>query len=184
VATVSEAEPDAWSREEQLAFYINAYNALTVDAVLDRWPITSVMRVRGFFDRILHMVAGREMTLNQLEGDIIRARFRDPRIHFVVNCASVSCPPLAREAYTAANLESALETQTRTFLRASTTLDRQRRRATVTKLFEWYRDDWGGVDGVRNFLAERLEEGDAAFVRDPGTRLVYADYDWDLNDRE
>ena len=93
VTTVGTLEPDALGRDEQLAFYINAYNALVIKAVLAKLPIDSVMSAPGFFDREKHVVAGQEMTLNHLENEIIRsARFAEPRIHFLVNCASVGCP--------------------------------------------------------------------------------------------
>ncbi len=174
---------DGWTRDARLAFYLNAYNLLVVHAVVARDPIASVMAVEGFFDRARHRVAGAERTLNELENDVIRGGFREPRIHFALNCASESCPPLARAPYAAATLDATLERQTRAFVRASTRLDRAAGRVVVSRLFEWYADDFGGPDGVRRFVAARLDPDDAAFVRDAAHPLAHAEYDWALNAR-
>lgn len=182
VRSVGEAEPASWARDEQLAFYIDAYNALTVSAVIAHWPIESVMRVEGFFDAETHRVAGRAMTLNQLENDVIRGdAFAEPRIHFAVNCASVGCPPLSRQAYTAENLEAQLAAQTEAFVRATTEVSG--RRARLSQIFEWFAADFEPAGGVRAFVADQLEGDDADRVRDPRTRLAYAPYDWAINAR-
>ncbi|MEM9861365.1 MAG: DUF547 domain-containing protein [Myxococcota bacterium] len=169
-----------WSRDDQLTFFINAYNALTVSAVIERWPLDSVMNVDGFFDGITHDVAGEAITLNTLENERIRATFGEPRIHFAVNCASVSCPPLLAQPFAADTLEETLEAQAVAFVRSSTQI--RGRRVTVSKLFEWFADDFGGADGVRTFVAERLEGDAAETVR--GARLRYAEYDWNVNAAE
>lgn len=179
---IGDAQPAGWSRDAQLAFYVNAYNALTVKAVVDRWPIDSVMRVPGFFDRVRHRVAGRDLTLNQLENEVLRSdRFGEPRVHFAINCASRSCPPLSRRAYRATNLEAQLARQTRAFVRSTT-----RRRGdavSISRVFEWYAEDFGGDAGVRAFVAGQLDGALAAAVRDPDTPLRHARYDWALNGR-
>ncbi|MBX3250388.1 MAG: DUF547 domain-containing protein [Myxococcales bacterium] len=180
VRAVGEARDEGWSRDEALAFYVNAYNALTVKAVLDAWPLESVMRVEGFFDRRTHRVAGRARTLNQLENDVIRgARFAEPRIHFVVNCASAGCPPLPPRALTAANLEETLERSTRAFVRRTTRL----RGGTlhVSQIFEWYAADFERFGGVRAFVVRQLEEPMASAAR--AAALAYVPYDWALNAR-
>ena len=180
VASIGRAHPDGWSRDARIAFYVNAYNALTVKAVIDRWPVDSVRRVPGFIDRARHRVAGRAMTLNELENDILR-RFGEPRIHFAINCASRSCPPLSRRAYTAANLERQLARQTRDFVRRTT---RRRGDAVeVSRIFEWYGEDFGGESGVRRFVASRLDRSLAAAARDDDTPIRYARYDWAINGR-
>ncbi len=171
-----------WPRDERLAFLINAYNILTVHAVIERWPIEGVMQVEGFFDGIEHTVAGESMTLNTLENERIRAAFGEPRIHFAVNCASTSCPPLRDEPFSAATLEESLEEQARAFVRSSTSI--RGRRATLSKLFEWFADDFEASGGVREFVASRLDEDDAATIRNARTRLTYSDYDWSPNAAE
>ncbi len=185
VEAVGAASPDAWTRDEKLAFYINAYNALTVSAVIERWPLASVMDVPGFFDGIEHQVAGSARTLNGLEGDVIRSEeFAEPRIHFAVNCASTSCPPLSGEAFTAQNLESQLQALTDAFVRGTTRVDARRRRVNASKLFEWYAADFGGEPGVRTFLASHLDEEASQTVSAPRTQIRYDDYDWATNARE
>ena len=180
VGQIGSASDSGWDRAEALAFYVNAYNALTVAAVIEAWPLESVMNVEGFFDTVEHRVAGASMTLNALENDIIRSdRFDDPRIHFAVNCASKSCPPLATEAYTAANLESRMEAAARSYVRATTVVSG--RKAEISRLFEWFAEDFGGADGVRTFVAGRLEGDAAETVRNPRTTLGFHDYDWAIN---
>jgi hypothetical protein len=185
VETIAEAEPDGWSRDVQLAFYMNASNALVIKSVLDLWPIRGVMTVRGFFNQREHRVAGRTMTLDHLENQIIRGeRFSEPRIHFLVNCASVGCPPLMPRAITAANLEESLARQTRSFVRSSTRIEANRNRARLSQIFEWFSDDFDSAGGVREFVASYLDDQDAAFLRSSSTRIGHFQYDWALNGRE
>ena len=183
VRAVETADTSSFSRDEALAFYINAYNVLTIHSVLELWPVESVMQEEGFFDGRTHTVAGEEMTLNGLENDIIRSkeRFGEPRIHFAVNCASVGCPPLQRESFTAENLERLLAAGAQSFVRNTTRIDRRRNRIEATKLFEWFADDFGGAAGVREFIASQLEGEDAELVRRDRTRITHFDYDWAIN---
>lgn len=176
VTAIGSATPSSWPRDAQLSFYIDAYNALTVRAIIERWPIESVMRVPGFFDRVRHRVAGRSLTLNQLENDVIRP-FREPRIHFAVNCASAGCPPLARTPYTGGDLDAMLTAQTDAFVRRTTRFANGT--VTVSRIFEWYASDFEASGGVRTFVAAHT---DIPAIQG-GTRLVYSEYDWDLNDR-
>jgi len=183
VRAIGTADPSRWTRDEQLAFYLDAYNALTVHAVITRWPLRSVMDVQGFFDRVEHRVAGRSMTLNHLENEVIRAGFRDPRIHFAVNCASASCPPLHREPFTAQrDLSATLDRLTRAFVRRSTRVTNDAVR--VSKLFEWFAADFESHGGVRGFVASQLDEPVASQVRDERRALRHATYDWATNARD
>jgi len=180
VSSVGAARPEAWPRDEQLAFYLNAYNALVLLAVERRWPIDSVMHEDGFFDTDKYTVAGREQTLNELETDVIRGRFHEPRIHFAVNCASLGCPRLWPTPFSARNLERELERRTRVFVRATTTVNREAGRVRVSKLFQWFAPDFGAAGGPGAFVARYLDPEDAAIAR----RVVipdFASYDWALN---
>ena len=177
---VAEAKDEGWEDAEALAFYVNAYNALVVAAVLEHWPVESVMRIEGFFDTAEHRVAGRELTLNQLEREILRSeRFGEPRVHFVVSCASKSCPPRAPAALTADSLEERLTSAAEAYVRATTEVTS--RKATVSRLFEWFAEDFGGQPGVRAFVADRLEGEAAERARSERTTLAYHDYDWSLD---
>ncbi len=185
VQTIGSSRPDEWSRDDQLAFYINAYNALTINSVLVLWPVESVMRERGFFRARQHGVAGQQITLDHLENQIIRTdRFADSRIHFVVNCASVGCPPLAPHALTAANLEETLARNTQAFVRNNTRINRGRNHVLLSQIFEWFAGDFERLGGVKTFVSSQLEGEDAEFVRARRTAIGHFRYDWTLNGRE
>lgn len=179
--SIGEAHVASLSRDAQLAFYLDAYNALVVKAVIDRWPIESVMRVPGFFDRARHRMAGRDLTLNELENDVIRG-FGEPRVHFALNCASASCPRLGRTPYSGEpDLRARLEREAHAFVRRTTRVDRAARTIHLSQIFEWYERDFPG--GTRAFVATRLDPDDAALVRDAGARMTFSPYDWALNAR-
>lgn len=182
LARVAKADVKALpSDAARLAFYTNAYNALVLEAVLSSGRPDSVLKVPGFFDKQSYEVAGERLTLNALEETKIRAA-KDPRVHFVVNCASNDCPPLARRAYTAKGWASALEQQTKAFLArpGEVAIDDDKKTVTVTKLFDWYQKDWGDEAKVRAFLARSLPKA-AAKLQDPSYRIVTREYDWGLN---
>lgn len=184
VKDIGQTELKKASESERLAFYINAYNAHVLLAVLDAGLVKKgkptgkgVLDVPGFFDKKKHTTAKKSTTLNALEEKFIRSE-GDPRIHFAVNCASVDCPPLAPVAYTGRKLESALEAQTRAYLTrpGAVTFDDATKTVTVVKLFEWYAKDWGGDAGVRKFLRRYVDD------KRVGTyKFAYREYDWRLN---
>jgi hypothetical protein len=168
-------------RERELAFLMDAYNVLVIWSVLDAWPLTNVLQHPGFFDGRRHEVAGRSVTLNELEHEWIRPEFREPRVHFVLNCASLGCPPLRSEALLSSTLSTELERATREFVRASTRLDREAGAVHVSRLFDWFAEDFG--PDVRSFVARYLRESDAEFVRDSSVEVVFDEYDWAINAR-
>lgn len=182
------ADPEVLSYNERLTFWINAYNALVIKGVVNHYPITSVRKVKlfnGFFSRLKFQAAGKMYTLNQIEHGIIRTEFVDPRVHFVLVCASSSCPPLWNRAYTAETLEERLETATFNFIRnpEQVRIDRSKRRVYVSKIFKWYDDDFKeGYDGAVDFLADYLPSEDAEYLESTDVKLRYLDYDWTLND--
>ena len=182
------ADPEVLSYNERLTFWINAYNALVIKGVVNHYPITSVRKVKlfnGFFSRLKFQAAGKMYTLNQIEHGIIRTEFVDPRVHFVLVCASSSCPPLWNRAYTAETLEERLETATFNFIRnpEQVRIDRSKRRVYVSKIFKWYDDDFKeGYDGVVDFLADYLPSEDAEYLESTDVKLHHLDYDWTLND--
>ena len=184
------ADPEALSYNERLTFWINAYNALVIKGVVNHYPITSVRKVKlfnGFFSRLKFHVAGKMRTLNQIEHDIIRTEFVDPRVHFALVCASRSCPPLWNRAYAAETLEERLETATFNFIEnpEQVRIDRSKRRVYVSKIFKWYDKDFKeGYDGVTDFLADYLPSEDAEYLESTDVKLHYLDYDWTLNDQK
>ena len=182
------ANPEALSYNAQLVFWVNAYNALVIKGVVDHYPITSVRKVKlfnGFFSRLKFHVAGKIYSPDQIEHDIVRTEFVDPRVHFVLVCASRSCPPLRNRAYSAETIEEHLETATFNFIRnpEQVRIDRTKRRVYVSKIFKWYEDDFEvGYDDVADFLADYLPPEDAEYLESTDVKLRYLDYDWTLND--
>ena len=183
------ANPTELSYNAQLAFWVNAYNALVIKGVIDHYPTTSVRKVKwfgGFFSRLKFQVAGKTYTLNQIEHGIIRTEFVDPRVHFILVCASTSCPPIENSAFSAEDIEERLETATFNFVQnpEQVRIDRAKRRLYLSKIFKWYDDDFReGYDGVADFLADYLPSEDADFVLSEGVKFHHLDYDWTLNDQ-
>ena len=183
------ANPTELSYNAQLAFWVNAYNALVIKGVIDHYPTTSVRKIKwfgGFFYRFKFQVAGETYTLNQIEHGIIRTEFVDPRIHFVLVCASTSCPPIENSAFSAEDIEERLETATFNFIQdpENIRLDRAKRRVYLSKIFKWYKTDFNeGYDGVADFLSDYLPAEDTDFVLAEDVKFHYLDYDWTLNDQ-
>ena len=176
----------AWSREEQLAFWINAYNACVIKGVLDRYPINSVQEVNGFFDRITYQVAGAPRTLNQIEEQ--GRALGDWRIHLAVVCASSSCPFLRPEAYAPDRLEQQLAAQAKRFLAdPSRGLRIDGTKLRLSKIFKWYAKDFV-PDGhltpqaLGALLAPYLT-ADASRQLAGADAITYMDYQWTLNDQ-
>jgi hypothetical protein len=184
------ADPEVLSYNERLTFWVNAYNALVIKGVINHYPITSVKKVKlfnGFFSRLKFQAANKMYTLDEIEHGIIREEFADPRAHFVLVCASSSCPPLLTRAYTTETIEERLETATLNFIRnpKQVKIDRAKRRVYVSKIFKWYEDDFKeGYDGVLDFLADYLSPEDAEYLESTEVKLHYLDYDWTLNDQK
>ena len=170
-----------------LAFWINAYNALTIKGVLDHYPTTSVRKIKlfgGFFSRIKFQVGGRSYTLDNIEHDIIRYEFGDPRIHFALVCASLGCPILENRAFVPETLEKRLDNATANFINnpEKIRLDRENGVLHLSQIFEWYAEDFEDTHGsVINFISEYLPEADAAFLKKEEVQIQYFKYDWSLN---
>jgi hypothetical protein len=170
-----------------LTFWINVYNALTIKGVLDHYPTTSVRKIKlfgGFFSRIKFQVGGRSYTLDNIEHDIIRSEFGDPRIHFALVCASLGCPILENRSFVPETLEERLDNATANFINnpEKVRLDRENRVLYLSQIFEWYAEDFEDThDSVINFISEYLPEVDAAFLKGKEVQIQYVQYDWSLN---
>ena len=169
------APSEKWSKNERLAFWINAYNAFTLKLIVDNYPISSITLLDGGkpweVKRI--RIDGTAYSLNQIENDIIRPQFKDARIHFALNCAAKSCPPLYNKAFVPVDLDKQLEQRTRAYIR---TLGKgwSASAAEVSKIFEWYKDDFGDLPTFLNRYARTKIA--------PGATIKYAEYNWDLNE--
>ena len=170
------------SRAAKLAFYINAYNALVIKMVVDRSPgFKGVMTVPGFFKKQRNAVAGRKVTLDELENKLIRPTFKEPRIHFALVCGARSCPPLRCRAFSAGGLNRTLEGLTKRFIngrhgvRLNKTGEHQ-----ISKLFKWYQQDFDAASGsVGKYLARYHSSAAGALAKQQSFK--YLDYSWALN---
>ena len=196
--------PDRFPEQShRLAYWMNAYNACVIRGVLEHWPLDSVRDVRaplepkagfGFFYRLRFVLGGETMSLYTLEHSVIRGRFTDPRIHFVLNCASDGCPRLRPELPTGDALEAHLAETTRDFLADpnQVRIDHAARRVALSQIFEWYQEDFI-LDLTRRgfpteqrtllvWLTQAASESLAAELeRASDYEIVFADYDWDVN---
>ncbi len=176
-------DPANWPADEALAYWINLYNAVTLRLILDNYPLGSIKDLGGFLKKSpwkteLVTVAGRNLTLNAIENDIIRPTFGDPRIHFALNCASVGCPPLAQQAYTADQLSDQLDAACGLALNRDLWVRVDGKNLKLTKLFDWYGQDFtadGGtvLDFIKRYRTEPLPAGEP--------KINYMSYDWSLN---
>jgi hypothetical protein len=175
---------DTWSRSEQMAYWINAYNAFTIKLIVDHYPVASIKDIqRGLpfvnsvWDIAFINIAGRQYDLNQIEHNILRPLFKDARIHAAINCASVSCPRLRAEAYTADKLDKQLDEAMRAFL-----LDEIRNQpggteARLSPIFSWFSGDFARDRGsVRAYVNYYLPQPLPA-----SAHIRYLPYDWQLN---
>jgi hypothetical protein len=174
------------SRDEQFAFYVNAYNAWTIKLILSAYPgIESIKDLGNIFkspwEKEIVRINGKVLTLDEIEHAILRAQFKDPRVHFAVNCASKSCPPLISEPYRGSTLDSQLEDATRAFINDPTSNYLEGNKLYVSRIFKWFSEDFN--DNVLGFF---LQYGEGAFKRRLESQknkleIVYLSYDWSLN---
>ena len=170
-----------WSRDEQLAYWINAYNAFTVKLIVDHYPVESIKDIKNgipfvntVWDIKFIKIEDREYDLNNIEHGIIRPKFKDPRIHMAVNCASISCPKLLNEAFTAKRLDEQLDQAARDFLSdPDKNIIESASQLKLSKIFSWYSGDF---DSVVRFV-DKYTETDI----DRNPDIEYLDYDWGLN---
>lgn len=199
IAAVKAQTLAAWPREQQMAFWINAYNASVLATIVDHYPLSrgtaiglafpanSIWQISGAFKSKRHGVAGRLRSLDEIEHEILRPGFREPRIHMVLVCAARGCPPLRNEAFVGIRLEQQLDQQTRAYLsdtQHGLRWQSKPSRLEVSSIFKWFASDFAASGGVREFLAKYAADGAlVAALRDPANKLRYLSYDWTLNDR-
>ncbi|MBK7950052.1 MAG: DUF547 domain-containing protein [Deltaproteobacteria bacterium] len=189
VAQVETSRPSQLDRPGQLAFWINAYNILTLDLVRKHHPIASIKDIGSFFspvwERTVATVEGRRLSLDAIEHTILRP-MGEPRIHAAIVCASKSCPALRRTPFRPETLEADLDDAVRRFLASpgkGVAIDRAAGTIRVSKIFDWFEADFAAQGGVRAFLAAHLPPSEAAWLRGPGRDAAIRsfDYDWSLN---
>ena len=201
LSAVPAASYAAWTRPQQLAFLINAYNAFTVELILTRYPDLKSIKDLGSFvqspwKKKFFRLLGQERSLDEVEHEMIRAPgvFDDPRIHVAVVCASIGCPMLRNEAFVAERLDAQLDDAMRRFLsdRSRNRFDTTTGTLMVSKIFDWYGKDFArghkGIDSLHTLLARHADVLGAttpqaqADIRAGRSKLAFLDYDWALND--
>ncbi len=189
---VRNAQPSKLTRDERLAFWINAYNILTIDLILKHYPIGGIKEIGSFFwpvwDLQVATIEGRSVSLGEIEHEILR-KMGEPRIHGAIVCASVSCPPLARTPFHPDNLDADLSAAMRTWLtnrEKGISIDRQNRVVRLSKIFDWFGDDFESRGGVLEAITPFLDPADAQWIHAEGRNasIKYFPYDWSLNDLE
>jgi hypothetical protein len=203
---------EAWSDDAKIAFWLNAYNGLTLKAIIDNYPIkssffksavypkNSIRQIGGVWDKLKFPVMGQKLTLEHIEHKILRVQFNEPRIHMALVCAAMSCPRLRNEPYVPDRLGEQLDDQTRDFLgnRSKFRIDRGKKRVYLSAIFKWFGKDFvktyapsrnlGRHDKTKSaalgFVAGYLDGADKSYVTAGDYRVTYLDYDWSLNEQK
>lgn len=202
---------DTWNDREKIAFWINAYNALTLNAIIDHYPIRatffkslrypskSIRQIPGFWNELSFTVMGRTITLDGIEHETLRAKFNEPRIHMALVCAALGCPILRNEPYLPEKLDSQLNDQARQFLSnpEKFRIDKNEKVVHLSTMFKWFAKDfeknYGKTDkftrfqeterAVLNFISGYLDPADRPYLETGVPSIDYLRYDWSLNDR-
>jgi len=190
----------SWREKDQIAFYLNAYNARTLQAILDHYPVKSIKEIPGVWDQSKFKLTGQNATLDYLEHEILRKKFAEPRIHMALVCASRGCPPLRNKPYLGYNLDALLEDHARRFFRDKSKfhINRATRTAYFSLLFKWYGEDFiKGFEtskfafagkkesALLNFAGQHASLADRKFLNETkDLKIRYLDYDWSLNEKK
>ena len=194
-ATSPDSDPSQFpTPQDKLAYWINAYNAFVLRGVIDHYPVKSVKDIallNGFFNRTDFVAGGKELTLDTIENKIIRPRYQDPRIHFVVNCGAWSCPALENRAFDGATLEQRLDQATRRSLNDPkyASYDAGRNTFYVSKILDWYGKDfveWYPAETpakphLMDYIRLYLSPAALAALEGKEPKVDFFDYDWRLN---
>ncbi len=171
---VSTAAPDIYK-----SFWINTYNILVIKGIIDYYPLKSPLDIDGFFDKTKYAAGGELSTLNEIENQLLRAKFpNEPRFHFVLVCAGLGCPPIINEAYVPNNLENQLQRQTEKALNDPKFIREEENAVRVSQIFEWYKSDFENAGGILPFINTYRK------TKLPVTiKIDYYPYDWTLNSK-
>ena len=177
IASLGENIPtDNWKKEDKLAYWMNAYNAMTIDLILRNLPLQSIKDIDKPWNQRLWKLGDKWYNLDEIEHQILR-KMDDPRIHFGINCASFSCPPLLNEAFTAEKVDLQLDSLAKNFINDESRNSISENFVKVSKIFNWFAKDFKKNGTLIDFLNKY-----SSTLIDSKTRIRYADYNWDLND--
>ncbi len=213
--SMEELKPEffnSWTKSEKIAFWINAYNSLTLVAIIDHYPIkasavrslvipkNSILQIPGVWTDLKYPMMGGQITLDSIEHKRLRPNFNEPRIHMALVCAAMGCPRLLNRPYSGAELDSQLDGQTRDLLsnRKKFRIDRESDTVYLSSIFKWFGEDFVARYGteklfsghsvderaVLNFISGYLDKASREYLINKEYRIRYLDYDWTLNERQ
>jgi hypothetical protein len=193
IGSLQSVDFNTLGRREQFAFFVNLYNAKTLDIVLDHYPVKSIKKISlggGLFASIsggpwkakVVKLNGVALSLDDIEHQILRKRFKDPRIHYAVNCASIGCPNLAREAYTGAKLNAQLDAGARSYINHPRGMRFEGGTLIASSIYDWFKKDFGGTDQGIVKHALKYAGPDLAAKLSTAKSISGFAYDWSLND--
>ena len=183
---LSNLDPGHLKKSEQKAYWINFYNALTVEMILKNYPVKSITKLGGWFkygpwDEKVTTVAGQSLTLNDIEHRILRPLWNDNRIHYAVNCASLGCPDLAGKIYTGENVDKLLDAQAERFMQQEKGVSWIEGRLILSRIYEWYKSDFGSRKELINHLKKHASEAQRKRF-EKFTGVIDYQYNWNLNE--
>ncbi|MBN08803.1 MAG: hypothetical protein CMC79_00295 [Flavobacteriaceae bacterium] len=163
-----------WSKNEVLAYWINIYNALTIKLIVENYPINSIKEIPNSWTKNLILINSKSFSLDQIEHEILR-KMNEPKIHFAINCASISCPKLLNSAYLPNKLTEQLNIAVKLFLADTTKNIIKEENLLLSKIFFWFKKDFGSRKDLLNFISTYSE----IEIKNP--KIKYMNYDWELN---
>lgn len=187
LASVPESAFKKWDKKQQMAFLINLYNAATLKLVIDHYPVKSIKEIggaQGPWKQKVVRLFGKIETLDHIEHNLLRPKYKDPRVHFAVNCASIGCPALRAEAFQAEKLDAQLDEQGRIFIRdtSKNSVDAKNKTLNLSEIFDWFKDDFTAKSGtVEKFISGYVSDADQKVIQQGGLAIKKTKYDWNLN---
>jgi len=188
LAAVPESAFNKWDKNQQMAFLINLYNAATLKLIIDHYPIKSIKdigsAIKGPWKQDVVRVFGKVQSLDHIEHNLLRPNYKDPRVHFGVNCASIGCPALRADAFQASMLDAQLDEQGRIFLRdaSKNRLDDKNKTLYLSDIFDWFKDDFANKSGtIEKFISSYVNDADRKLIQQGGLAIKNTKYDWNLN---
>ncbi len=203
---------NTWTDSQKTAFWINSYNAFTIKAIIDHYPIqrsftlvgifyapkNSILQIPGVWKKLQFQAVGQNITLDHIEHGILRKEFNEPRIHAAINCASISCPDLRNEAYIADKIDKQLDDSSKNFVNSKTKgvlIDKNKSKIKVSKIFKWFGDDFFSnyhkqefndksdkQNGTLGFIYKYINDDEKEYILSGDYKLKYLSYDWGLNE--
>ena len=203
---------NTWTDSQKIAFWINSYNAFTIKAIIDHYPIqrsftlvgifyapkNSILQIPGVWKKLQFQAVGQNVTLDHIEHGILRKEFNEPRIHAAINCASISCPDMRNEAYIADKIDKQLDDSSKNFVNSNTKgvlVDKNKNKVKVSKIFKWFGQDFfknynmnefnersDKENGTFGYIYKYINDDEKEYILSDDYKLKYLSYDWSLNE--